>query len=328
MRWGRVAQMGVAWATGSQSVGYAPKQVSIEPTNACNYRCSFCPQSNPAHHEQVPRGLMKLADLDMILDKITAAGAAWNRTISFTHDGEPLLHPEFPEFIRKANARGLRPRFSSNGSRLTPDKADLLEAAGYFRASIDFSGSEEIFEKHRGKTGHWELVRSNIAYLIERSNANPSVCLEVTEMCGIQAPDDARTLLDRLRSVLPEPTSKRVQFNIRVFHNAAGTVQLGHSTKKQQYKRCPYPWVSFVIAWNGDVHACCRDLEGKTRLGNMLETGSLWDIWNGERYRRFRELIANRQPEKVDACAGCDLPWSGDPQKWSVKNILRALRDR
>jgi MoaA/NifB/PqqE/SkfB family radical SAM enzyme len=324
----QISRMGLAWARGQVSVRYAPKQISIEPTNLCNYRCSFCPQSNPEHH-LLPRGYMKLEHLERILDKVVAAGAAWNGVISFTHDGEPLLHPEFPEFIRLANERGLRPRFSSNGSRLGPEKADRLEAGGYFLASIDFSGSKEVFETHRGKTGHWETVRDNIAYLIEMSNRNPKVGLEVNEMCGVAEPEDAGPMLDRLRSVLPEPTSKRVRFGVRVFHNAAGSVVVeGVGREKQRYRRCPYPWVAMNIAFDGEVHACCRDLEGRTRLGNVLECESLWDVWNGEKFREFRHLIATRQPEKLAACAGCDLPWSGDPRKWSVANIYRVLRDR
>ena len=65
-----------------------------------------------------------------------------------------------------------------------------------------------------------------------------------------------------------------------------------------------------------------------TRLGNVLNCRSLWDIWNGSAYQQFRHYIATRRPEMLDACAGCDLPWSGDPKKWSVGNIYRVLRDR
>lgn len=327
MDWVNVSRMALAWARGSDVVHYAPKEVAIEPTNVCNYRCTFCPQSNP-EHQKMPSGLMSLENLDTILARLVEAKAAWNDVISFTHDGEPLLHPQFHEFIRRANLHGFKPRFSSNGSRLTPVKADMLAAGGYFRASIDFSGSQEIFEAYRGKPGHWQLVRDNIAYLIELSNRNPKVGLEVTEMGGYQTPENSEELLSRLRSVLPTPTSSRVEFRIRVFHNAAGTVQLRRSASAERvYRRCPYPWSSMNIAWDGEIHACCRDLEGRTRLGNILQVDSLWTLWNGEPYRNFRRLIASRQPDKVAACAGCDLPWSADSPKWSAKQIYWRLKN-
>jgi MoaA/NifB/PqqE/SkfB family radical SAM enzyme len=352
MNWTQIARMGIAWARGALRLRYAPKEICIEPTNICNYRCSFCPQST-AEHQELPRGFMKLEHLDIILDKVVQAGAAWNKTIHFTHDGEPLLHPDFPEFVRRANQKGFRPRFASNGSKLTPEKADLLEAAGYFVPSIDFSGSREVFEKYRGKPGHWELVRDHIAYLIAMSNRNPKVRLDVREMGGWAEPAQAEKWFEQMKACLPTPTCRRVHFAIRVFHNAAGAVphellDIGIRTangssvpraparspagdaspKRSRYRQCPYPWTSMNIAWDGEVHACCRDLEGRTRLGNLLTCDSLWDIWNGARFREFRHWIATRQPEKLAACAGCDLPWSGDPRKWSLANIYRTLRDR
>lgn len=346
MNWPMIMRMGIAWARGALHLTYAPKDVCIEPTNICNYRCPFCPQSNPEHQE-LPHGFMKLEHLDDILGKVVAAGAAWNRTIHFTHDGEPLLHPDFPEFVRRANAHGFRPRFASNGSKLTPEKADLLEAAGYFTASIDFSGSRDIFEKYRGRPGHWDMVRDHLAYLIAMSNRNPKVRLDVREMGGCAQPGETAALFKKMKACLPQPTSGRVLFAIRVFHNAAGAVtpellEIGvprpngalprdparPTVPRRRYRRCPYPWTSLNIAWDGEVHACCRDLEGRTRLGNLLTSPSLWDLWNGRQFREFRHLIATRQPEKLAACAGCDLPWSGDPRKWSLSNIYRTLRDR
>lgn len=334
-----IARMGLAWARGAARLSYPPRMVSIEPTNVCNYRCAFCPQSDP-EHRQLRRGKMSLEDLDQILDKIVEAKAAPHGTISFTHDGEPLLHPEFPEFIRRANQRRFAPRFSSNGSRLTPEMADRLEQAGSFRPSIDWSSSREVFESKRGRKDDWELIRGNLAYLIEMSNRNPQVSVEVFEMGTYDQPAQGEEMLQQLRSLLPTPTSDRVEFGIRVFHNAVGALESSPQSgtpegdaalpdgRRRRYRRCPYPWSAMVIAFNGDVHACCRDLQGRTCLGNLLEADSLWDIWNAEAFQEFRRLIAAKRPDQLGACRGCDLPWSSDRSKWRLGNILRALRKR
>jgi MoaA/NifB/PqqE/SkfB family radical SAM enzyme len=323
----KTAHMGLSWRFGAKTLGYAPKQVSIEPTNVCNYKCSFCPQST-RDYRTFPNGLMSLETLTVILDKVQEAGAAWNETLSFTHDGEPLLNPDFPEFIALANRRGFKPRFSSNASRLSKEKADALEEAGFFRAAIDFSASERIFEEYRGKTGDWEVVRENLAYLIEMSNRNPNVYVEVREMGTIEDFKGDLKLAD-LEGLFPKATTDRVDFDRRVFHNAAGTMSFGAlRSGNQKYRQCPYPWVSFNITYCGDVVACCRDLDGRTKLGNVLEVDSLWDIWNGEPYQEMREALANKQPEKVAACKGCDLPWEGDPEKWKISNIIRTLKNR
>ena len=326
--WINLAKMAATWAWGAARVPYAPKDVSIEPTNLCNYRCSFCPQSDPVH-QKLPSGYMKLEDLDDILEKVQKARAAWHNVINYTHDGEPFIHPEFPEFVRRATERGFRTRFSSNGSKFTPDKVDALVRMGArFRVSIDFSGSREAFERYRSKRGDWDKVRKNIAYLIEASNAHPGVRMEISEISGYVDPEGASRHLERMKAVLPEPTSDRVRFLVRNFHNAAGLVQLMHPNEKgQTYHRCPYPWVSLNIAWNGEVHACPRDLRGQTKLGNILEVDRLDEIWNGEAYRRFRQMHVRKEVNQIAACAGCELPWRKDPQRWSLKRIYYRIKD-
>ena len=324
-------RMGWAWFCGATVLKYPPREVAIEPTNLCNFRCTYCPQSKPEHHK-LPSGYMKLEHLDTILDRVVEAGAGWNGRVSLTHDGEPLLHPEFPEFVKRANQRGFKPRFSSNGLKLTPEKADLLEKAGNFTVNVDFSSDPEVFETFRGRTGHWATIKEHLSHLINMSNRNPNVQVEVFEMAGYAKPEERQVMIDRLKAVLPPATSERVEWNVRVFHNATGTVAKsaeGQRTEvKGKYRRCPYPWSSMTIAWDGEVHACCRDLEGRTRLGNILQAKSLWEVWNGEKYQQFRKLIATKHPEKLAACVGCDMPWSGDPAKWRPSSILRYLRKR
>lgn len=328
VKWIRVAQMGLAWATGASRVSYAPKDVSIEPTNLCNYRCSFCPQSDPAHRE-LPSGYMALDQLDEILDKLVAAGAAWHNVINYTHDGEPFVHPEFPEFVRRATERGFRVRFSSNGSKFTKDKLDrLVDIGAAFRVRIDFSGSKEAFEQYRSKRNDWEKVRDNIANLIRASNEYAGIRVILQDISSYANPEEASENLDRMKAVLPTPTHDRVRFETCNFHNAAGLVQLQHPNPTgETYHQCPYPWVSLNIAWNGDIHACPRDLRGQTKLGNILEVDHLDEIWNGEAYQQFRALHANRDVDQLSACAGCDLPWREDEQRWSLKRIFFRVSD-
>lgn len=59
---------------------------------------------------------------------------------------------------------------------------------------------------------------------------------------------------------------------------------------------------TFTILANGDVVPCCYDLKGEVVFGNVLEE-SIFDIWNGEKMREFREKMFNG---KVDSlCKKC-----------------------
>lgn len=66
------------------------------------------------------------------------------------------------------------------------------------------------------------------------------------------------------------------------------------------YEKCIIPWVSVDIVANGDVAPChiFYDLV----LGNLYEN-NIADIWNGEKYKRFRDYMESKKFMSI--CSGC-----------------------
>ena len=75
---------------------------------------------------------------------------------------------------------------------------------------------------------------------------------------------------------------------------------------------CQRPWTLSYVTANGNVLPCCispwvaRDYEALV-LGNAFTT-PFGEIWNGERYQRFRFQFESDVPP--DPCRGCGLLWS------------------
>ena len=67
------------------------------------------------------------------------------------------------------------------------------------------------------------------------------------------------------------------------------------------HKVCTMPWESAAILGNGDVAVCCVP---RTKIGNMLEQ-DMEAIWNGPRYRAFRQQI--NSPNPPAQCAACPM---------------------
>jgi radical SAM protein with 4Fe4S-binding SPASM domain len=80
-----------------------------------------------------------------------------------------------------------------------------------------------------------------------------------------------------------------------------------------------------VIASNGDVVACCRDLQHKTVLGNLFEQ-ELVDIWNSEEYQNLRTALVEKDPDRMSACQGRDLPYDAD--KFRVAHLAKTAVNR
>ncbi len=329
--YGKLLRNGYSYYSRRTKLGPAPVQVSIEPTNICNFRCKFCPQSM-SEHADTPRGRMSLERCRELLERI--AGQFYPdrqaRKVSFTHDGEPFVNPDFPAMLLAASELGYRIKFASNGSLATREVVDsLLEQGVRFNICVDFCADAGTFEAIRGPAGSYATVLENLRHLMLRARETGAVSVDVCDITGYTTVSltEREQNLRKLESMFDGLKSGRTRFSSRLFHNMTGKIGLpGQAVRRGRYRVCPYPWFNLNIAWDGCVVACCRDLKGETVLGNVFATDSLWDIWNGEPYRRLRAHLAAGQPGKEKACAGCDLPW--DRSRWKAGYLLRTVASR
>jgi molybdenum cofactor biosynthesis enzyme MoaA len=99
-----------------------PEYIAIEVTNVCNFRCKFCPQSDPNHHHVVPKSYLDPETCALFLQKIRDAGITTN-LMHWTLDGEPFMHKGFAELVRISAEYGFtNTHFASNGMLCTVDR--------------------------------------------------------------------------------------------------------------------------------------------------------------------------------------------------------------
>ncbi len=78
------------------------------------------------------------------------------------------------------------------------------------------------------------------------------------------------------------------------------------------WKACMRPWTTAYITANGNALPCCiapfaTDDYESLKLGNVFEQ-PFADIWNDERYQKWRsDLLSDKPPAP---CAGCGVHWS------------------
>jgi radical SAM protein with 4Fe4S-binding SPASM domain len=307
---------------------YMPEEVSVEVTNVCNFKCAFCPQSQPEHHVIAPKTYLEPEAADLILSRLREGGIQ-TQTLHWTLDGEPFMNRRFGELCKVALRHGFSNMyFATNGMLLTEDIVAGLptHSGARYTFTIDFATDQAYFEDVRGTRGSWQQISNNIARILRDPNLT-QFHIELSDISTYKLSDVAET--DRkftdLRNLIPDPHNRLKVFQ-KTFHNAAGLVEKSVVTSSgKNYHLCPYPWTSLFVASNGDIVACCRDLRRQTVLGNILKE-SLSEIWNGAAFRELRQNLVNKKPELSAACNGCDLPY--DDAKFSMKNILRTARRR
>lgn len=112
-------------------------------TGGCNFRCPFCHNSSLVVPERIAEGVSEdelMAFLKKrvgVLDGVAITG------------GEPLLHKDMPEFLRKIKALGFKIKLDSNGSN--PQLLeDIVKDGLVDRVAMDIKNSPELYARTIG----------------------------------------------------------------------------------------------------------------------------------------------------------------------------------
>ena len=220
------AQLFYHWAIRRSVVlPYFPQEISIEPTNRCNFTCSFCPQSNLAHFDQIPASALSPQGVEVLLQKLRADGARGN-LLHWTLDGEPFMNKRFHEILRVARDYGFTTfHFATNAMLLTSERLHELPRDGVKIAMTpDFCSDEAYFEEVRGTEGSWKVVLENLRAALADDGLD-HIEFKVTDISSFKFRDvkDLERRFTALQALFPP--SDRISFHQRAFHNASGTME-------------------------------------------------------------------------------------------------------
>src|SRR3989338_6429580 len=277
----------------------------IELTNACNYRCSFCP------HGSMKRklGIMDNVLYRKIIDDCLASGI---RKINLTSYGESLLDPDVLEKIRYAKETGADYVYlTTNGSLLDQEKSKAVIALGVdeVRVSIDAISADEYSEVR--SEYNYDTVLKNISFLLQSKKADKSKTPIVT-VCFIQRRDNEKDAKEFIKNW----EEKADVIHLQAFHNWAARIE---DKEPGSFVPCKRLWYTLNIFCNGRVWLCCADTEGQYILGDF-RYNSLTEIWNGEKFQEARKR--NLHNDKDFICSRCSLPMR-DSMLW-IKKMLTA----
>lgn len=295
----------------SSTVRGLPVHLTIEPTAVCDMGCPVC-ETGAGQLERV-KGFMRFDPFRRVVDEM----APHVNTLFLYHMGEPFLNKEVYRMIAYAREKGLFVSTCTNGHFVD---AKRLIASGINEISFQIGGiTQETHEVYR--------VRGNL----ERSLANLRACIDerrrlpgsTTRLAlGFIVMKHNEHELDGFARIAREigvDDSVVLQPCVRTYEQ--GLRYLPKSDAHWYYDRrafeerrvlrpkvipdnhCNWIYYSTLIQWDGNVVPCCRDATGKHVMGNVFEE-PFERIWNGPRYRAFRERIQRAQGG-IDICKLC-----------------------
>jgi mycofactocin radical SAM maturase len=294
----------------------APICLTWELTYACNLSCVHCLSSSGRRD---PRELTT-AQAQAIIDELQAMQVFYVNV----GGGEPTVRADFWDLLAYAVDHQVGVKFSTNGVRITPERARFLASTDYVDVQVSLDGATaEVNDRVRGE-GSYALALRALDHLAAAGFVNAKISVVVTRENAGQL-DDFQAIADRYGATL------RLT-RLRPSGRGADVWGELHPTAEQQ--RSLYDWLldhgekvltgdSFfhlsaygealpglnlcgagrvvcLIDPVGDVYACPFAIHDRFRAGSVLAPGGFAGVWRHSDL--FQEL---RAPQSGGACVHC-----------------------
>lgn len=277
-----------------------PLVLNIEPTNACNLKCTFCARNQAAAKTGIHYLDLKL--YSMIIDECAGRDIIM---INFHKDGEPLLHPHLPAIVELAKKKTTATlHMNTNGLLLAERGMDLLNAGiDDVTVSID-ALNPETYLRLKGVDKLKEVQESVLEFIAlrDRHKFKTAVRVKIMEMDGISQDEVANFVWVWSRMGVP--------VQVTGVHNWSGAVDVAVTDETKPVRHaCPLLWYALAVNADGKVSICNVDFDRSGVVGNA-NTQLLAEIWRGDALRHIRglHLMGIFWPPQV--CAGCTV-WAG-----------------
>ena len=124
-------------------------------TRRCNLHCAHCYTDS---FDRQYEGELTTEEAKAVIDDLAAFGAP---VILFS-GGEPLLRPDLPELVERAQSRGIRSVISTNGTLLIHAVAQELKDLGVSYVGVSIDGPQPVHDRFRGVAGAFQEALQGI----------------------------------------------------------------------------------------------------------------------------------------------------------------------
>ncbi len=275
-----------------------PLMVVASVTYVCNARCPHCPYTNSEIRKDYANTPFMPED---IFKKLADECGRYESFIRLSGGGEPLLHPQILDLIEYAKSAGARIGLITNGSLLTPEKADRLLACGADTIEVSVDAADpETYSKVRAGLDFATLVK-NMDYTLKRRSETKSESKVVVSVVNQKAVEDRLKEIVEYWDKLVDNVIVRKYLTWNILDEEGSGDPTPYLAERVP---CPWPFERINVDTRGDVMFCGYDIAGVTDLGNIMEK-SLKEIWQGLEMEARRKLLLEGRYEEIEVCRAC-----------------------
>lgn len=327
-----------------------PVVYNIETTNACNMKCEMCPRTTMMTR---PIVTMDTETYKRVVDQIEPfSDSLWQQWEDFVERnygvlkndvsenhfflyvipkvivlhgyGDPLLDKNMPERVRLLTERNIPSYFSCNPANINIEKTVEMFENGLDYIKYSMEAADDLRHKEvRGSPSNFTDSYRRILHLLDLKEKHKYETTIVITMLNLNKPwqeEEFQKLQDVFKGV-----------DAYVYLKSQD--QMWYEQTNQQTKSihwiefCHFPWSSMTIKSNGEAAECVEDFNNEIVLGDA-KSETLYDIWNGEKYRKLRQDHFNLTPG-IKCTEQCDMKLIGSyVSNEEGVNCSRLAKDR
>lgn len=275
------------------------KYVSLEANTHCNQGCYFCPVSTDPREnftmsmEFYEEVVIQLAEHRSTVD-----------AVSMVHYNEPTAERHFLDRLETLRRHGLAAAVLTNGTGLTPHRADAIVDMGGLRfLSVNLSTLDRGRYAQDRQGDHLDLVLRHLDYIKDRPLAEQMEIVVLGRGDELQEADVA--------GISERFAGSRFEIKQYEVMDRAGNVPLGLAPAQPYAKLCgceqtgsrPIQWVH--ITPHGKCVLCCQDYHDRYVVGDLHQQ-PLDEILVGDEMARLRRWVYGLEQAPNDfICRGC-----------------------
>lgn len=285
-----------------------PYVIFIDPSDACNFKCKFCPTSNRQLMKSVGRPL-KVMNFDLykkIVDDISSFDQKL-KVLRLYKDGEPMINKKLPEMISYAKKKNISEKIdtTTNVSLLNKDRTKDLVEAGLDRINISIEGvNNEQYKDFSDVELEFENVVENVRYFYE----NKKNCEMLVKINGdTLTQSDLKKFFEIFGNITDKIHVEHIMScwpNFELNGLKVNDEKGIYGQKINELSVCSYVFYSMAVNSDGKVSLCFLDWSKKLIIGDT-STENIRDIWMGKKLKKYQIMFLEGKRKNHPICGNC-----------------------
>ncbi len=242
--------------------------------------------------------------------------------------GDPLLDKNIGKVVKVLSEYGFESYFSCTPANINVEKTEEMMGYGLNYLKYSYESTDDVkFKEVRGAAANFtEAYKKTLEVLSIKEKRGFDTQIIIT-MIDIEHNDTQLEEFEKLKEVFKDHDVYiylksedqqwyRKDVTLKEYLEQRNRMlpdqrQEFYGTESVHWSEfCKHPWMSMSVKSDGEVHMCMEDYNNEIFLGDSYKK-SLYDIWNGELYDKFRKDHFELTP-CIKCTEECDMPKIGN----------------